>query len=73
MQDGTRTPASQHVTARVVVGMTEIEYVRWRFSHMHVDAPGEAVREDWARRQVARDGRPWDTHMAKFSGAVVQR
>jgi hypothetical protein len=33
----------------------------------------EAQREAWARRTVARAGKSWDTHMAKFSGAVVAR
>lgn len=34
---------------------------------------GEASREDWARRRVAAEGKDWTTHMAKFSGTVVQR
>lgn len=33
----------------------------------------QAVREGWARNQVAAAGESWDTHMAKFSGAVVPR
>jgi hypothetical protein len=33
----------------------------------------EAVREGWARNQVAEAGKSWDTHMAKFSGAVIPR
>jgi hypothetical protein len=33
----------------------------------------EAQREAWARRTVARAGKSWLTHTAKFTGAVVQR
>lgn len=33
----------------------------------------EARREGWARRTVAAAGKSWDTHMAKFGGAVVPR
>ncbi len=33
----------------------------------------EAVREYWARRRVARFGKDWRTHMAKFSGTVLPR
>jgi hypothetical protein len=32
MQDATRTPPSRHITARVVVGMTETQYANWRRS-----------------------------------------
>lgn len=34
---------------------------------------GEAHRENWARQQVADAGKSWETHMAKFSGAVLPR
>jgi len=30
--NATHIPAARHVTARVVVGMTEAEYARWRRS-----------------------------------------
>jgi hypothetical protein len=33
----------------------------------------EAIREDWARRQVVAAGKSWETHVAKFSGAVLPR
>lgn len=33
----------------------------------------EARREAWARRTVRAAGKSWATHMAKFSGAVVER
>lgn len=33
----------------------------------------EALREAWARRTVAAAGKSWDTHLAKFSGAVLPR
>jgi hypothetical protein len=33
MKDARQTPAGRHVTARVVVGMTETEYARWRRDH----------------------------------------
>ncbi len=35
------------------------------------DLYSEAVRENWARTQVAAAGKDWRTHMAKFSGAVI--
>jgi hypothetical protein len=33
----------------------------------------DAVREGWARDTVAAAGKSWDTHLAKFSGAVLPR
>lgn len=33
----------------------------------------EAVREGWERATVTAAGKSWDTHMAKFSGAVLPR
>lgn len=33
----------------------------------------EARREGWARDRVAAAGHSWETHMAKFSGAVLRR
>src|SRR5512143_952936 len=37
------------------------------------EAWAEAHREDWARTRVAEEGKSWDTHLAKFSGAVLPR
>lgn len=37
------------------------------------DLYSEAVREKWARQQVAAAGKSWRTHMAKFSGVVLPR
>jgi len=34
---------------------------------------GEAQREKWARTTVGKSGENWDTHLAKFSGAVLPR
>jgi hypothetical protein len=33
----------------------------------------EAVRENWARNQVAKAGKSWSTHLAKFDGTVLPR
>lgn len=37
------------------------------------EAWSEALREDWARTRVAEAGHSWETHTAKFSGAVLPR
>jgi hypothetical protein len=37
------------------------------------DLWSEAMRENWARNQVARAGYSWATHLVKFSGAVLPR
>lgn len=37
------------------------------------DLYSEAVREDWARNQVAAAGKSWKTYMVKFSGTVLPR
>lgn len=34
---------------------------------------GAALREDWAREKVAAAGMSWETHTAKFTGAVLPR
>jgi hypothetical protein len=36
MKNATQTKAGRHVTAKVVVGMTEIEYATWRASKARV-------------------------------------
>lgn len=40
---------------------------------MSAEVWNEAHREHWARQRVAAEGFSWDTHMAKFSGAVLPR
>lgn len=37
------------------------------------EAHAEALREDWARSQVAAAGESWTTHMTKFDGTVLPR
>jgi hypothetical protein len=44
MQDATRTPAARHVTARVVVGMTETQYARWRLSAYKIPSSTWTIR-----------------------------
>jgi hypothetical protein len=62
MRDARQTPAGRHVTAKVVVSMTETEYASWRsgWTPTRFDAMprSEGEPEGWHVREMTEDGYP---------------
>lgn len=56
-------------TERKVSGANRASSIRGLVARDHT----EALQEDWNRGQVSAAGEAWDTHLAKFSGAVLPR
>lgn len=53
---------------------TTLDEVERFLDRLNLEADwADANRENWARQRVADAGHSWDTHLAKFSGAVLPR